>query len=152
MDVLAQTSSVVTCIKNKFSLLIRLENFPAHVTSKGNFYTRDININNTRWFIYIGLRKYCQKSGEYIIVRTDSSDQPETLAAYIHGERHHRYNGIDKDYSFYVEAQFKFKQVPTAKGYNFTHKFCLNSSNEYKYNRGFPRLAKIEVAFIFAFF
>ena len=150
MDVLERTSSVFT--KNKFSLLIRLEHFPTYVTSKGNFYTRAININDTRWYISISLRKYCQTSGEYIIITPDSSDQPETLGAYIHGLRHHRYNGIDKDYSFDVEAQFKFKQVPTAGGDNFTRKFCLNSSNGYNYDWGTPELAKIEVAFIFAFF
>ena len=150
MDVLEQTSSVFT--KNKLSFLIRLEHFPTYVTSKGVFCTRDFNINNTRWFISIELRKYCQTSGKYIIITPDSSDQPETLGAYIHGERHYRYTGIDKEYSFDVEAQFKFKQVPTANIYNFSRKFCLNSLNEYTTNWGKPKLAKIEVAFIFAFF
>ena len=150
MDVLEQTSSVFT--KNELSLLIRLEHFPTHVTSKGAFFTRDININNTRWYISIELRKYCQTSDKHIKITPDSSDQPETLAAYIHGERHHRYNGIDKDYSFDVEAQFKFKQVATAKGSKFSHKICLNSSNKYAYGCGTPKLAKIEVAFTFAFF
>ena len=146
MDVLERTSSVFT--KNKLSLLIRLEHFPALVTSKGFFYTRDIDINKTRWHISIDLRKYCRTSGEHIKIRPDSSDQPETLGAFIRGERHY----VKKNCSFDVKAKFKFKHVPTARGFKFTHKFCLNSSNKYKYNRGMPRLAKIEVAFIFVFF
>ena len=79
----------------------------------------------------------------------DSFYQPETLGFFIHGSRHHV---VEKDCSFDVEAQIKFNQVQTARGYNFTRKFCLNSSNEYEQNRGIPNLAKIEVAFIFAFF
>ena len=146
MDVLEQTSCVFT--KNKLSLLVRIDQFPAFVTSKACCFAEGININNTRWNISIKLRKYCQTSGEYIRIMPDSSDQPETLGAYIHGSRNHagRYGSFD------VEAQFKFKQVPTANCYNFTHKFCLNSSNEYKYNYGTSKLAKIEVAFTFAFF
>ena len=149
MDVIEQTSSVLTRIKNKFSFLIRLEHFPIYVTSKGDFYTRDIYINNTRWYFSIDLRKYCQTSGKYNIITPDSSDQPETLGAHIHGEQR---RGVKKDCSFDVEVQFKFKQVLTAKSHNLKHKFCLNSSNEYKCNYGTPKLAKIKVAFTFAFF
>ena len=146
MDVLDHTSSVFT--KNKFSLLIRLEHFPALVTSKGAFFTRDIDINKTRWYISIDLRKYCQTSDKHIIITPGSSDQPETLGAFIHGSRRH----FEKDCSFDVNVQFKFKQIPTAKGSKFTHKFRLNSSNKYAHGYGTQRLAKIEVAFIFAFF
>ena len=149
MDLLAQTSSVFTCIMNKFSLLIRLKHFPLLATSKGVFYTRDIHINNTRWYISTAFLKFCQTSGEYIRIMSDSFYQPETLGFFIHGSRHHV---VEKDCSFDVEAQIKFNQVQTARGYNFTRKFCLNSSNEYEQNRGIPNLAKIEVAFIFAFF
>ena len=147
MDVLEQTSSVLTRIKNKFSLLIRLEHFPTYVTSKGVFLTRNINVNKTRWYIFISLRKYCQTSGKHIIITPDSSDQPETLGAHIYGS-----HSIKKDCSFDAEAQFKLKQVPTANDHNFTRKFCLNSSNNYACCRGTSKLAKIEVAFIFAFF
>ena len=147
MDVLEQISSVLTRIKNKLSILIRLEHFPALVTSKGFFCTRDININNTRWYFSIDLQKYCQTSGEYIIITPDSSDQPETVGVFIHGEQH---NVFEKD-SFVVEVQFKFKQVPMDKGHNFTRKFCLNSSNNYACCWGTSKLAKIEVAFIFTF-
>ena len=149
MDVLAQTSSVFTCIMNKFSLLIRLKYFPLLATSKGVFYTRDIHINNTRWYISTAFLKFCQTSGEYIRIMPDSFYQPETLGFFIHGSRHH---AVEKDCSFDVEAQIKFNQVQTARGYNFTRKFCLNSSNNYTCGCGTPRLAKIEVAFTFAFF
>ena len=145
MDVLDHTSSVLT--QNKLSLLIRLEHFPALVTSKGNFYTRDIDINKTRWHFSIDLRKYCRTSGEHIKIRPDSSDQPETLGAFIHGPRHH---SVEKDCSFDVEAKFKFKHVPTAKGHNLKHKFCLISSNNYACRCGTSKLAKIKVSFIFA--
>ena len=143
MDVLDH--SVFT--KNKFSLLIRLEHFPTYVTSKGNFYTRAININDTRWYISISLRKYCQTSGKYNIVTPDSSDQPETLGAHIQGEQ----RGVKKNCSFDVKAKFKFKHVPTAKGHNLKHKFCLISSNNYACRCGTSKLAKIKVYFIFAF-
>ena len=134
-------------LENKFSLLIRLEQFPALVASKGIFSTRSIRFNNTRWSVSISLLKYCQTSGEYIIPEPNSSDQPETLGTYIHGSRH----DVGRSGSFVVEAQFKFKQVPTAEGDNFTRKFCLNSSNGYNYGWGTSNLATIEVAFIFPF-
>ena len=146
MDVLEQTSCIFT--KNKLSLLVRIDQFPAFVTSKACCFAEGININNTRWYISIDLRKYCQTSGEYIKITPDSADQPEKLGAFIHASRHH----VKKDCSFDVEAQFKFKHVPTARGANFTCKFCLNSSNNYTCGCGTPRLAKIEVAFTFAFF
>ena len=134
-------------LENKFSLLIRLEHFPALVASTGIFSTRSIRFNNTRWFISIHLFKYCQTSGEYIILEPNSSDQPETLGAYIYGSR----ADVGRYGSFVVEAQIEFKQVPTARGDNFTHKFCLNSSNGYNYVYGTPNLATIDVAFIFPF-
>ena len=146
MDVLEQTSCVFT--KNKLSLLVRIDQFPAFVTSKACCFAEGININNSRWYISIDLRKYCKTSGEHISITPDLSDEPETLGAFIHGERHH----VKKDCSFDVEVQFKFKQIPTAKGSKFTHKFRLNSSNKYAHGYGTQRLAKIEVAFIFAFF
>ena len=134
-------------IGKKFTLFIRIKHFPALVTSKRVFSTRSIRFNNTRWFISIHLFKYCQTSGEYIILEPNSSDQPETLGAYIHGSRAH----VERYSSFDVTAQFKFKQAPTARSDHLTHKFCLNSSNGYKYSYGTSNLATIEVAFIFNF-
>ena len=82
---------------------------------------------------------------KYMIKRLESLC---IVGVFINGEQH---NVFEKD-SFVVEVQFKFKQVPMAKGHNFTRKFWFNSSNGYKYDWGTSELAKIEVSFIFAFF
>ena len=133
-------------IGKKFTLFIRIEHFPALVTSKRVFSTRYISFNDTRLFISLPLLKYCQTSGKHFIPKLDSSDQPETLGAYIHGSRAH----VERYSSFDVTAQFKFIQAPTGSDH-LTHRFCLNSSNGYKYSYGNSNLATIEVAFIFNF-
>ena len=141
MDVLKHESCTLT--KNTLSLLIRIDNFPSFVTSKARHNTRDIILNNnTRWYFLVaaGMRKYCQTSEKYICINTDTSDQPETLGAFVIGK------GIDC--SFDVVAKFKFKKPHPLDAKNeFTIKFCFNSSNNDGW--GFSDLAKINLTFFF---
>ena len=142
MDVLKHES----CTLNKLSLLIRIDNFPSFVTSKDFDYTREIIVNNTRWFIVVVMTKYCQTSAEYIWINVDTSDQPEALAVDIKGKREKE----SIDCAFDVVAKFKFKQPhPMDNKNEFTKKFCFNSSNGYEYAWGFCELAKINVVFTF---
>ena len=131
MNVLKQSSYTFT--KTKLSLLIRIDQFPAFVTSEEGFRTsRDIIINNTSWYWYIGIR-----------LRNQSKTY---LATYLTGS-----GIIKKDSSFDVEAKFKFKHHPTAKEQVATEKFSFNSSNGYK-SFGHPRkLAPIDVIIILSF-
>ena len=146
MDVLKHESC--TLIKNKLSLLVRIDNFPSFVTSKESLYTRDIIVNNTRWYITVYMMKYCQTSAKYILTNDEASDRPETLGAYVHGECEK-----GNDCSFDVVAKFKFKQPhPANNEKEFTKKFCFNSSNGYEFGWGFCRLAEINEVFIIFFF
>ena len=143
MDVLKHVSYTLT--KNKLSLLIRIDNFPSFVTSKARLYTRDIIVNNTRLFIVVGMTKYCQTSSKHIWINADTSDQPETLRAFVYG-----YGEKGIDCSFDVVAKFKFKQPhPMDKENKFTRKLCFNSSNGFKAGWSSLELAKINVIFTF---
>ena len=116
MDVLKHVSYTLT--KNKLSLLIRIDNFPSFVTTKARYFT-GIIVNNIRWYISVSIRK-CRNVNE-------TSDHPESLAAYILGTGE---EGIDC--LFDVVAKFKFKQPhPRDDENEFTKKFCFNSSNSY---------------------
>ena len=146
MDVLKHESCTLT--KNKLSLLIRIDNFPSFVTSKARHITRDIIIDTTRWYILVDMTKYCQTSGNYILINAETSDQPEALAAVIKGKREKE----SIDCSFDVEAKFKFKQPhPMDDENEFTKKFCFNSSNGYAFSWGFGNLSEINVVFTFFF-
>ena len=140
VDVLKHVSCTLT--KNTLSLLIRIDNFPAFVTSKGFYYTREIIANNTRWYFLVVMTKYCQTSSKYICINADTSDQPEALGAVIKGKREKESTYC----SFDVVAKIKFKQPHEKK---FTKKFCFNSSNGHEAGRGFSKLAKINVIFTF---
>ena len=145
MDVLKHESFTLT----KLSLIIRIDNFPSFVTSKAHHYTREIILNNTRWYITVYMLKYCQTSSKYILVNADTSDQPETLGAFVRGKREKG----SIDCSFDVVAKFKFKQPhPTDDKNEFTKKFCFNSSNDYEFGWGYGDLAKINVVFTFFLF
>ena len=137
-----------SCTLNKLSLLIRIDNFPSFVTSKAHHCTRDIIVNNTRWFIILDMRKYCQTSAKYICINDETSDQPESLGASINGK-----GEKSIDCSFDVVAKFKFKQPhPLDDENEFTKKFCFNSSNGYTVSSGFGDLAMINVIFTFFVF
>ena len=143
MDVLKHESC--TLIKNKLSLLIRIDNFPSFVTSKARHCTRNIIVNNTHWSIILDLRKYCQISAKYIHINAKTSDQPETLGVFVNGKGE---KGINC--SFDVVAKFKFKQPhPLDNGNEFTKIVCFNLSNGYgvAVGWGFSHLAEINVTF-----
>ena len=131
MDVLKHAS--YTLAKNKLSLLIRIGNFPSFVTTKARYFT-GIIVNNIRWYISVSTRK-CRNVNE-------TSDHPESLAAYILGRGE---EGIDC--SFDVEAKIKFKN-PLDEN-KFKKKFCFNSSNGYEAGWGSLELTKINVIFTF---
>ena len=144
MDVLKHES----CTLNKLSLLIRIDNFLSFVTSKALYYTGNIIVNNTRWYIVVGMTKYCQTSSKYIWINADTSGQPEALAAVIKGKREKE----SIDCSFDVVAKLKFKQPhPMDDENEFTEKFCFNSSNGYTFSWGFGNLSEINVVFTFFF-
>ena len=132
MDVLKHESCTLT--KNKLSLLIRIDNFPSFVTTKDLDCSRYIFINTTQWYIIVGMIK-CRNVNE-------TSDHPESLAAYILGRGE---EGIDC--SFDVEAKIKFKN-PLDEN-KFKKKFCFNSSNGYEDVWGSLELTKINVIFTF---
>ena len=90
--------------RTKFSILVRIENFPSFVTSKAEFNTKRITAYGTEWYISIKLCKYCQTSKEYIRATPSTTDQLETLGAFVCGTRSDR-----KECSFDVGATFKFK-------------------------------------------
>ena len=148
MDVLKHES----CTLNKLSLLVRIDNFPSFITSKARHKTRDIIVNNTRWYIVVGTRKWPNINETSIISRIlgRHPDQPEflALAAYIAGRGE---EGIDC--AFDVEAKFKFKQPhPMDDKNELTKKFCFNSSNGYEdAGWGIGNLAEINVVFTFFF-
>ena len=146
IDVLKHES----CTLNKLSLLIRIDNFPSFVTSKGFDYTRYIIVNNTRWYIVVGMTKYCQTSAEYIWINADTSDQPEALAVEIEGKREKE----SIDCAFDVVTKFKFKQphpMDDENEFTFNSKFFFNSSNGYKDALCFTDLAEINVIFTLFF-
>ena len=128
----------------KFSILI--ENFNSFVTSKAECNSLSINFNNTEWYIYVQLYKYDQTSNEYICVTPSSSDQPETLAAFLCGRRSDR-----KECSFNVDEIFKFKQPSTAREYRLLRKFSFDSTKDY-FDWGYRNFARIDVIFAFFYF
>ena len=141
MDILKQTS--YTFSKTNISLLLRIDNFPAFVTSQEKYRTRDISFNNTRWYISIRFERYCQTAKKSMLITPGSDQQAETLAAYVHGKTQNK----DKDCSFDVTAKFKCEQLPfyVIHECEFTRKFSFNSSNRYENALGFPAMAKIDV-------
>ena len=144
VDVLRHVSCTLT--KNTLSLLIRIDNFPSFVTSKDFDYTRDIIVNNTHWFIVVVMTKYCQTSAKHVVIKPETSDQPETMVAFIKGKREKE----SIDCSFDVVAKFKFKQPhPMDDENKLTKKFCFNSSNGYEDVGLALELAKINVIFTF---
>ena len=125
---------------------IRIENFPSFVTSKAPYGIVGAVVNDTKWFIVLDLKKFCQNENKYIRVTPSSNDQPEALGARIFGER-----SDQKDSSYIVTANFKFKHPSMAKGFRFlATRFDLNSKNGYHKGRGVYAIAKIDVInFIF---
>lgn len=109
--------------------------------------SRDINISNTRWYISIELEKYCRGTGEYIEITPESTDQPETLAAYVYGDGRNSNEG-----SFDVKAKFMLTHLSTVKTKMINGKFSFNSSNKYEDAKGVSKLALIEVAINFSVF
>ena len=108
---------------NKFQMMIRINNFPSFVTSKAVFDTKRINAYGTEWYIRIFLCKYCQTSNEHKIVKSTSTDQPETLGAFFCGTR-----SDGKECSFDVDFTFKFKRSSTAREMRFSENFSFNST------------------------
>ena len=140
VEVLKQNSFT----QNKLSLLIRIDDFPSFVASKGRCFTRDIDVNNTWWYICISLDKWCETRERYTALTPESSDQPDILSACIWGnDAENR-----KICSFDVAAIFKFKQLEAVEEIKLIGKFHFNPSNENKHNSDFPILAKIEVIFL----
>ena len=123
----------------KFSILVHIENFPSFVTSKAEYESVSIHFNNTEWYIKINLRKYCQTKEYYISVTSSSSDQPETLAAFVFGRRRDR-----KECSFNVDATSKFIQPDTAQEDMESHKFVFSSTKQC-IGWGRPEFARIDV-------
>ena len=121
----------------QFSILVHIENFPSFVTSKAEYDSVSINFNNTEWYVRIELYKFYQESNEYIRVTPSSADQPETLAAFVCGER-----SDQKECAFDVDATFKFKQP--AREDRESHKFCFNLTKHYD-SWGYRKLARIDV-------
>ena len=122
----------------EFSILV--ENFPSFVTSKAEYKSVSTYFNNTEWYISIEWFKYSQTSKQNIYVTPSSSDQPETLGAFVYGRR-----SDQKECSFNVGAIFKFKQPLRAENFgHFSHKFIFNSTNDYD-ARGSRAVARIDV-------
>lgn len=143
-DVLEQTSFT----KNKLSLLIRIDNFPAFVSSKADCHTRAITINNVRWFIALNFAKFYQTSGKYDLIKQES-DKAEILTAFLIGVGAGR--SVNKDCTFDVEATFKFQNRPWIDQKTINNKFYFSAKNEYQ-ARALLELARIEVNFIIIFF
>ena len=136
MDVLEHTSCTIT--KHKLSFLIRIDSFPAFVTSKAHYY-REFTVNNVLWSVCIYLKKYC-RSRRYVNV-TAGLLQPECLeACVVCGKANIHKEGAF--YEFDVSAKFKFKQPPTAKEHQITTKFNSTSTKCFLY---LPSLAQIDV-------
>lgn len=146
MDVIEKSSRVLT--KNKRSLLIRIDNFPAFVASKAKCTTRNININNTLWNISLGLRKYCPKTNKYIRITPNSSVQPDTLVADINGQVSN-----SKQCSFDVATKFKFEtEDDESRSSSLKFKLDFNQSNGYKDSPdSLHILAEIDVVFYLYF-
>ena len=127
----------------RFQIGIRIENFPSFVSTKVRYYSDDVIVNDTKWYIALSLTKYCKNEKKYIHVTPSSNDQPEALGAGIFGKR-----SDAKDCSFIVNAPFKFKQPSQSqvKGFRFFgRKFCLNTTNNYHQGWGIDKIAKIDV-------
>ena len=126
--------------KTQFQIGIRIENFPSFVATKANYFTDDVIVNETVWYISLALVKYCQNKKKYIHVPPSSNNQPEALGAFIFGKR-----SDEKDSSYIVNATFKFKQPSTAKIFWFLVRFDLNTTNDYQKGMGVNAKAKIDV-------
>ena len=130
----------------KFSILVRIEHFPSFVISKAKYKSFSINFNNTEWFIMIRLYKCGQTSNDDICVTSSSTEQPETLGAFLCGKRSDR-----KECSFDVNAIFKFKRPSTAMELRFSHKFNFNSTEHYYDSWGSRKSARINVILLYHF-
>ena len=127
--------------KTQFQIGIRIGNFPSFVTSKADYDTDDVIVNDTEWCIELRLNKYCQNEKKYIHVTPSSSDQPEALGAYILGSRND-----EKDSSFIVNATFTFKQPLMSGGFRTpARRFDLNATNDFHQGWGVSAIAKIDV-------
>ena len=121
----------------QFSILV--ENFHSFVTSKAEYESVSINFNNTEWYIYVQLFKYCLTSKEYIRITSSSTEQPETLGVFVCGRR-----SDQKECSFDVDETFKFKRPLTAKEVRYSHKFNFNSTRNLD-SWGSRQLSRIDV-------
>ena len=126
--------------KTQFQIGIRIENFPSFVATKAEYFTDDVIVNDTKWYISLFLAKYCQNEKKYIYVTPSSSDQPEALGAIIFGRRNN-----EKYSSFIVNATFKFKHPSMAEGFWLKGKIDLNTTNDFHLGRGDTNIAKIDV-------
>ena len=129
----------------KFSILVRIENFPSFVISKAKYKSVFINFNYTEWFIKIRLYKYCQTSKQNIHVTSSSSEQPETLGAFLCGKR-----SDQKKCSFVVEATFKLRKIPRAMEWRYSQKFCFTSTKSCDI-WGYRDFTKIDVILLYLF-
>ena len=125
-------------------MMIRIESFPSFVISKAQLESKRINAYGTEWYVKIGLYKYCQTSKKYIRVTSSSSDQPETLGAFLCGRR-----SDQKECLFIIDKTFKFKQDSADPEYwsSSSNKFVFNSTNHYHNSWGYFNLARINVIF-----
>ena len=127
----------------RFQMRIRIENFPAFVTSKARYCKVCAVVNGTKWYISLRLKKYCQNKKKYIVVTPSSSYRPDTLGASIFGQES---DEEQEDSSFIVNATFKFKQPSTAKEFFMLgRRFNLNTANGYHQGWGIDQIASIDV-------
>ena len=123
---------------------IRIKNFPTFVKSKGDYCKDCVVVNDTKWFIVLNLKKFCQTEKKFIDVTPSSNDQPEALGACIFGKR-----DDEKDSSFIVNATFTFKRPSTAKVFRiWATRFDLNSTNDFHQGCGVRAIATIDVIYL----
>ena len=110
--------------KTQFQIGIRIENFPSFVSSRTQYFTKNVIVSGTKWHIGLLLVKHYENMCMY--VSPSSNIQPEELKVGIFGERCDEKD----DSSFIVNASFRFKQPSTAKGFRILErKFALDETD-----------------------
>ena len=67
----------------KFKLSISVHNFPAFVTSYGQYYTDDIPLQEVDWFLQLYLGWYNPYSKKYETLNDPSEHTPEILMFFV---------------------------------------------------------------------
>ena len=145
------SSTVSKKHSNGFKLNISVHNFPAFVTSYGQYYTDDVPLQEVDWFLQLYLGWYNPSSKKYETLSDPPEHTPEMLMFFVGGESYDE----DADWSADVRTIFNFKRKQDGNFVDFerqfSQKFRFTSANDHV-SEYCPFYIKIDVSLFVRFF